>query len=168
MNIIDRFTIGDDHSPLSNFYPSEFYAPHWAGGDLRRWKTAEHYYQAAKATKKADIDRIERQLKPGQAKRVGRLVKPMCPNWDYIRLEVMREALKLKFVADPESDLTQYLLSTGDAVLVEGNTWGDDFWGCVKTEEGLFKDGKNWLGTLLMARRAVLREMLSNYSGTLF
>ena len=45
--------------------------------------------------------------------------------------------------------LRQQLLDTGDAELVEGNSWNDTFWG-VSARTG---KGKNWLGRLLMQVR---------------
>jgi predicted NAD-dependent protein-ADP-ribosyltransferase YbiA (DUF1768 family) len=56
----------------------------------------------------------------------------------------MRQVLVRKF-SHPE--LRAALLSTGDALLVEGNHWGDIFWGVCRGE------GENWLGRLLMALR---------------
>lgn len=63
----------------------------------------------------------------------------------------MRQALERKFVAGtPEG---KYLLATKDRLLIEGNDWNDTFWG-VDLKSGT---GANWLGFLLMARRAQLR-----------
>lgn len=45
-------------------------------------------------------------------------------------------------------------LSTGDAELVEGNTWNDTWWG-VNATTG---KGKNMLGRLLMQVREELRQ----------
>jgi hypothetical protein len=50
------------------------------------------------------------------------------------------------------SELRQKLLATEDAILIEGNTWGDTFWGVCK---GV---GKNHLGKILMAIRKELQE----------
>lgn len=46
-------------------------------------------------------------------------------------------------------------MATDDAELVEGNTWGDRYWGVV---DGV---GENRLGKLLMERRAELRAQLT-------
>lgn len=43
------------------------------------------------------------------------------------------------------------LLETGDAMLIEGNTWGDTFWGVCNGQ------GLNVLGNLLMEIRQELR-----------
>lgn len=47
-------------------------------------------------------------------------------------------------------EMAERLKATGDAELIEGNYWGDVFWG---TCDGV---GENWLGRLLMAQRDVL------------
>jgi hypothetical protein len=65
-------------------------------------------------------------------------------DWEKIKLNVMYTCLKLKF-ADPA--LKQKLLDTGSTQLVEGNWWGDVFWGVCN------KKGQNHLGQLLMQVR---------------
>ncbi|MCH7737275.1 MAG: NADAR family protein [Chloroflexi bacterium] len=61
----------------------------------------------------------------------------------------MLELLRDKF-RDPV--LRQMLLDTGDLELVEGNNWGDRFWGRVS---GV---GDNHLGRLLMQVRGECRR----------
>ena len=51
--------------------------------------------------------------------------------------------------SDPE--YRQRLLDTGDRELIEGNTWGDRFWGVCRGE------GENKLGRILMRVRDELR-----------
>jgi ribA/ribD-fused uncharacterized protein len=75
---------------------------------------------------------------------------PLPPNWDSIKLDVMRAGLKLKF-DDPK--LKALLLSTGDAELVE-SSYRDMFWG--KHPNG--NAGENHLGKLLMELRTELKE----------
>jgi predicted NAD-dependent protein-ADP-ribosyltransferase YbiA (DUF1768 family) len=48
--------------------------------------------------------------------------------------------------------MREMLLLTGDCELVEGNTWGDKFWGVCDGE------GENHLGKLLMKIRAELAK----------
>lgn len=124
---------------LSNFH----HVPHLG-------TTAEHLYQAAKAADPIQMVRIMMATTPGQAKRLGARCT-MRENWDHIKIGVMREVLKHKF-DDP--DLQEQLLATGEARLVEGNTWGDKFWGVCG---GV---GLNNLGLLLMERRQQLRDAL--------
>lgn len=66
-----------------------------------------------------------------------------------IKLQVMEKALRLKF-QNPE--LRKKLIATGDKELVEGNPWGDRYWGVCNGS------GKNKLGKLLMKIRKELQE----------
>jgi predicted NAD-dependent protein-ADP-ribosyltransferase YbiA (DUF1768 family) len=69
--------------------------------------------------------------------------------WADRKVGVMRAFLRRKFA--PGTDFAARLLATGDAELVEGNNWGDDFWGCCSGS------GANHLGRLLMEVRSELR-----------
>jgi len=55
---------------------------------------------------------------------------------------------------DPE--LAKALLDTREEKLVEGNQWGDRFWGAVWN--GSSWEGRNELGKILMKVRADLRQ----------
>ena len=61
----------------------------------------------------------------------------------------MKAVLGLKFT---DLELSEKLLATGDAELIEGNHWNDTFWGVC---DGV---GKNWLGILLMEIREELKK----------
>lgn len=63
----------------------------------------------------------------------------------------MKDLIWQKFSFNNE--LSMKLLATGDQPIIEGNTWGDTFWGVCK---GV---GYNNLGKLIMERRAELRNM---------
>lgn len=122
---------------LSNFYPvpgSRF--------------TVEHEFQAAKAAHANERRWVLGAQSPGEAKRRGRRVV-LRPDWEEIKVEVMRGFLKGKF---SQPDLREKLLATGDALLEEGNDWGDIYWGTVNGR------GRNMLGKLLMEVRRRLRE----------
>ena len=110
--------------------------------------TNEHRFQAAKAKHKEHYDWVMESKSPGEAKRRGRQV-PMREDWDDIRIAVMLELTTKKF-EDP--DLRRQLLMTGDWELIEGNTWGDRFWGVCDGE------GQNWLGQCLMKVREDIRN----------
>ena len=131
--------------PLSNFYaaPINF-------NDVV-YPTNEHYFQAMKTDDLTQREAVRLCATPGDAKRAGRKVA-LKPGWDDRRHGIMRHGLELKFSHDQHPVLADWLLSTGDALLVEGNTWGDTHWGRCR---GI---GANWLGHLLMARRAELRS----------
>jgi len=64
---------------------------------------------------------------------------------------VMMEVTLLKFINNPV--LRQQLLDTGDQRLVEGNKWGDIYWGVCKG------CGRNQLGKTLMRAREMFRGM---------
>lgn len=149
---MDRFYDGKIHNPLSNFYEYDFVSHgEWMNGFV--WPSSEHYYQAAKARERVQALEIAKAPTPGASKRLGRNCR-LRLNWDEIKIPVMRRALLFKFavsdLSDPNSP-SSFLLGTGDDRLIEGNTWNDTFWGTCKGE------GYNWLGHLLMARRAELR-----------
>ena len=86
-------------------------------------------------------------LNPQAAKRLGRRVE-LRPDWESVKYDVMYQVCKAKFTQNP--NLLERLLATGDAELVEGNTWGDQVWGVCK---GV---GENHLGKTLMRIRAEL------------
>lgn len=115
-----------------------------------KFKTAEHAYQSFKTKDPSEFQQIKEADTPGQAKRLGRHVN-LKDNWEDIRVSVMRDVIAAKF--EEGSSLADYLLDTGDEELIEGNNWGDKFWGQV---DGI---GLNFLGKLLMERRVMLKEM---------
>jgi len=111
------------------------------------YRTVEHAYQAAKTTTAEFREAIRLCETPGQAKRLGRKTT-IRPNWDEIKLDVMRDLLQQKFST---GYLRTALLATQDRELIEENTWYDTFWGVCHGE------GLNWLGKLLMEIREELR-----------
>lgn len=127
---------------LSNFSPSKVIL------DGYEYPSVEHAYQAAKTVDPNERKQVRDAPGPGQAKKLGRKVA-MREDWEQAKIGVMESMLRQKF--DPESELAKKLLETGDGQLVEGNFWGDTFWGVCK---GV---GKNNLGKLLMKIRGDLR-----------
>lgn len=115
--------------------------------------TSEHAFAAVKTTDWDWIARILAATSPGEAKRLGREA-PLRPNWDRDRVLYMREILHAKFTSDP--DLQHRLLDTGDQLLIEGNTWGDDYWGRVRRPGLATPVGANRLGRTLMSVRGEL------------
>jgi ribA/ribD-fused uncharacterized protein len=84
---------------------------------------------------------------PGVAKKYGREVPLDVPTWDAQRVPIMREIVHAKFRGVP--GLAGQLVNTGAMMLVEGNTWGDTFWGRCNGK------GFNTLGAILMEERGV-------------
>jgi len=134
---------------LSNFWLAEVQYVGYV------FPTVEHAYQAAKAADDVGRMFIEGAKTPGEAKRRGRRVEQR-PDWMDVRLEVMEGLLRQKFA--PGGELAEKLKATGEAELIEGNSWGDKYWGSVKmwTNNGWTWLGENRLGKLLMKIRADL------------
>lgn len=138
--MIDSFT--GPHRFLSNFFP----APVVLDGE--QYRTVEHAYQAAKT-----IDSLERAFVRGlarasDAKRAGKRLT-LRPDWEEVKVPIMAALLRQKFATAP---LRAMLLDTAHKTLIEGNEWGDQFWGVCRGR------GENRLGELLMQIREELRE----------
>lgn len=160
--IIDSFK--DEYAFLSNHYPS----PVFIGEEIDilpdGWKypTVEHAYQAAKTTSVLERYRVINAPTPGLAKRLGRGVTLRSgwdegPNpWDQgLKMKVMTHLIVQKFAAGTE--LAAKLIATGDVLLMEGNWWGDVYWGVIKDRMGRCTIGQNRLGIILQAQRKMLQ-----------
>lgn len=139
--MIDAF-VGPNHF-LSNFHPAEVLI-----GGLE-FPTVEHAYQAMKTLDQQARYAIKLQKTPGEAKRMGRVVK-VRKDWAEVKDKVMLDLLRQKF---GQKDLMAKLLATGQEELVEGNSRGDVYWGVCK---GV---GENKLGKFLMQVRS---ELMNN------
>lgn len=137
----------DKHRFLSNFWPARVTL------DKKQYPSVEHAYQAAK-TKDRRIRRKITRRSAGQAKKIGQRLKPRKDWNDKMRLTVMRRLLQQKFsTRNPE--LVAELLKTGDSPLIEGNTWGDTFFGVCN---GV---GHNHLGKMIMEVRTDLLNRIT-------
>lgn len=127
--IIDSFS--GEYRWLSNFWIH----------DTVNGLSVEHLYQAAKATTMDDYLNVLACRTPGAAKRMGKEI--VCrSDWDDVRLTLMEHFLREKFVWN--TTLAVKLRETSHCLLVEGNHWGDTFWGVCDGK------GENHLGKLLM------------------
>jgi len=116
------------------------------------YPTVEHAYQATKTLNRTHRMKIARAASPAIAKRMGGknghdgFKIELRPDWDRVKIETMAKCLARKF---EQPALKAKLLATGDLYLMEGNWYGDEFWGwSFKTNAGL-----NMLGRCLMALR---------------
>lgn len=134
--MIDSFT--GKYKFLSNFglaeieYKGKFYP------------TSEHLYQALKTSDSEEHEFVRISPTPGEAKNRGKKITRR-ENWDEAKDGVMKMILRLKFQQNP--NLAQQLLDTGSQELIEGNTWGDLYWGKC------FGNGQNKLGIFLQELR---------------
>ena len=127
------------------------FAPYAIEIDGRVWPTVEHYFQAQKFTRTVDEELIRLADTPLRAKTLGRDPnRPIRRDWNKVKDAIMYEALCAKF--RQHTELTNLLLETNDAVLIEDNPY-DSYWGNGKNGKGL-----NRMGQLLMRLRATLRK----------
>lgn len=150
-------------SCLSQWWPSPFVV------DGVEYATAEHWMMAAKARLFGDAEAERAVLAaahPAEAKKAGRLVRGFDEaTWERERLGIVTEGSVHKFGAAP--DLRDFLLATGDRVLVEASPV-DRVWGIglaathAAAEDPARWRGLNLLGFALMAARD---QLLSDGTG---
>lgn len=134
--VIDEFR--GKHFFLSNFYPTIVYFEGFA------YPSSEHAYVASKTSDETTRRVIAKISTAAEAKNYGYRIR-LRDNFDSMKLALMYEIVHSKFSRDVY--LKQELLNTNDATLIEGNTWGDTYWGIC---DGL---GDNHLGKILMKVR---------------
>lgn len=127
---------------LSNFWPVEI-----TREDGITYPSSEHAYVASKVITLSTRRWIASIETAGQVKRAGRTLV-LRDDWEQVKRAEMLSILRLKF-QNPE--LADKLRATGNATLVEGNTWGDTYWGVCNGQ------GHNVLGQLLMLVRSELQ-----------
>ena len=135
---IDRFQ--GEYRWLSNFWPCEVEFE----GII--FPSVEHAYQAVKSHSMRQRMKFLK-LTAGQAKRQYVLKSQLTPYWEARKTHVMWKLLKSKFLEN--DDLLAKLKSTKGRELIEGNTWGDTFWGQVDGK------GDNNLGKMIMMIREI-------------
>lgn len=145
---------------LSQWFP----APFEASGDV--YLTAEHWMMAEKARlfdDEASRQRILEAPTPADAKRLGREVLGFDnAKWVSARVGVVTQGSLLKFTQ--HAPLRDYLLSTGDSVLVEASPH-DRVWGIgLSSDDDRASDPTQWpglnlLGFILMDVRASFQSV---------
>ncbi len=146
-----------EHEYLSN----PFHAPIVYRGLV--YKSTEYLFQAMKATNVADREEIRNAPTWREAKQIAHDIA-LPEWWNDERETMMMTCLWIKFTQ--HLPLAVQLKATGNATLIEGNTWHDNIWGhctcnnasgryprCDHRVAGL---GQNLLGQLLMAMRSTL------------
>ena len=137
--IIDKFDGLYDF--LSNFYECPvFYDGLW-------YRNSEAAFQAAK-TLDTKMRKVFTELSASKAKYLGRHIQ-LRDDWEKVKDEIMYKIVYTKFYHNKH--LAQKLIDTFDAELVEGNHWGDCYWGVCGGK------GQNKLGKILMQVRKELQ-----------
>lgn len=124
---------------LSNFYPCKVV---YEGIE---YPSSEHAYVAAKTDNQLQKLAISEIPSTSDVKRFGRQIK-LKDNWDDIKISIMKNIVEAKFDQNP--DLMKLLQETRNYELIEGNNWGDRFWG-----QSPLGNGRNELGKILMSVR---------------
>jgi ribA/ribD-fused uncharacterized protein len=137
--------------PFSNFAPTPGLSlPVAYHGHQERERvpaaSTEHWFQACKATSRAQFDAILACLSPALAKRAGRGTV-LRPDWEQVKYQVMLCALRGKFALEP---YRAALLLTHPHALVEDSR-DDHVWGGRDAHGTL--TGQNLLGRALMQVR---------------
>lgn len=133
-------------SCLSQWWPSPFVV------DGVEYATAEHWMMAGKARLFEDAEAERRVLAaghPSQAKNAGRLVRGFDESiWERERFRIVVEGSVHKFSA--HDDLREFLLNTGDRVLVEASPV-DRVWGIgLAADDEAAADPERWRGPNLL------------------
>ena len=131
---IHFYRVNEPFGEFSNFakYPFE--------ADGKIWPTSEHYFQAKKFAGTVYEERVRAASTPKEAAKIGRdRTLPIRPDWESVKLDIMRSALRYKFAGHPA--LVALLLSTGEHEIIEQTT-DDEYWGCGTSGKGLNNVGK--------------------------
>jgi len=139
--IINNFKI-EPYTFLSNMYPCI------VTYNNNKYPSVEHAYQAAKSLDTKEQYKVWCAGTPYEAKKIGKTLT-LRSDWEDVKLSIMEDLIHQKFSLP---DLEQRLIATGEAELVEGNNWGDYYWGKVDGQ------GLNWLGKILMNERNFLNN----------
>ncbi len=140
MNTIRFYKPTDPYGEFSNF------SDHPIKIDGKTWATTEHYFQAQKFKGTQHEEEIRLLTSPMEAKIAGQdRSKPLRKDWEQIKDDVMRAAIKAKFTQ--YNELKQLLKSTHPSYLVE-HTHNDSYWA-----DGGNGKGRNMLGQILMEVR---------------
>lgn len=135
------------YSFLSNF---QYFDKPMQYGDLS-FPTNEHFYVAMK-TLDQDLRR-EVSIHPCKGLKAFGNTLPLREDWDDIKDKVMEFGLRYKY-SRHNPTLRKKVIALKDVKIVEGNWWGDDYWGfCLKTGQG-----ENNLGKLIMKIRDEIIE----------
>lgn len=153
MKKISNFTTKETRF-LSNFYPHKKDGSKYPL-DVRVlyngivFDCVENAYQASKFTDKKSQERFA-CMSPYETKDFWLFHDIENKDFESQKLKIMEDLVFQKF--SNSNELRKMLLKTGDAILEEGNNWGDTFWGICDDV------GQNNLGKILMRVRNKLRK----------
>lgn len=122
-----------------------------------RIRTSEALYQACRFPNRPDVQfLIIDDPSPMTAKMRSKPFRADTrPDWDTVRVKIMRWCLRVKLAQNWEA-FGELLLSTGSMPIVEKKVRRKDFWGATEQPDGTLI-GVNVLGRLLMELREQLK-----------
>jgi type I restriction enzyme S subunit len=120
-------------------------------------RTSEALYQACRFPRMPEVQKlIIAERSPMTAKMRGKPYRKFTrPDWEQVRVKIMRWCLRVKLAQNWRS-FSELLLSTGDMPIVEMKARRSDFWGARLSDSGELV-GINVLGRLLMELREDLK-----------
>lgn len=109
------------------------------------FNSVEQAYQFHKTSSPTERDKILKAKTPKDSKLISKRFKKVRSDWHEVKDKIMYELVKIKFTDN--DDYREALCLTKGVELIEGNWWGDHYWGVCN---GV---GKNKLGKILMRVR---------------
>jgi len=153
-----------------NFYLSNMYfLNNWITSEYGiRVPTSEHAYQSAKFINPLNHRQVAEACAELEDKRIfadGVASKEMAhfllrqgaaikTDWEVAKNGIMLAVVSQKFTNNP--DIAKRLIDTNDELIVEGNDWGDRYWGVDPVGSD---NGENHLGQILMEVRSNLQSI---------
>lgn len=119
-------------------------------------KSVEHGYQAMSTFDEATRQKILSFSTAAEAKEERKREGfSLRKDWAEKKLSVMRSLIAEKFSMETNHELAYKLYLTRPYKIIEGNTWGDNYWGEFNGQ------GANNLGQLHMERRSYISKILN-------
>lgn len=121
----------------------------------RMWPSVEHAFQAYMTNDEAMRQKIHSMINPSDVKKESQKEDfPLRNDKEEIQLFLMSELIKRKFSVKDHPELAYKLFLTDPLLLIEGNNWGDTYWGICGNI------GYNNLGKLQMQQRENIKVFI--------
>lgn len=120
------------------------------------YPSSENLYQALKHIHISDRIKYT-TCTPFESKKLSRKIMVIRPDWDDVRVDVMKLVIDLKF----RNNYYAQKLVKIEGPIEELNNWGDKFWGkCLNFKTGKY-EGQDNLGIVLTNKRNELLEVIN-------
>lgn len=119
------------------------------------YKCPQSCFQSLKY-KKVKSRNIYRTMAPRTAIMRGQKLKPLRPDWEKVKDDLMYRVIREKFYQNEK--IWQVLDETGEEEIIFNNTFHDNYWGNCTCEKCVDIVGENRIGKDLMEARTWIRE----------